>query len=290
MDKKKIFIFGSRGQLGKYLAENLNLNKKKFKIINSKKNYIKFSDFEQNIEKLNNLNLDLIINCSGYTNVDLAEKERGKCNILNNKYVKKLKNFCYENSIILIHFSTDYVFDGKNIYYEPNNKYNPINYYGHTKYLGEKEILKLKKNYFIFRISWLLSSNENSFLKRIQNKIKLKKNFEVVADSFSCPTTVIFIKKFFEYNIDIFFQKKLKGIFHIVNPSVLSYYQLARYVEKLTYKKNYNFVKKGKYFNYKTIAIRPKISKLSIKKTKEYFKIPRNTWKNDVKKLLNEQS
>jgi dTDP-4-dehydrorhamnose reductase len=290
MVKKKIFIFGSKGQLGKYLLENLNLNKKKYKIISVQKNYINFLNFERNIKRLNNLKPDLIINCAGYTNVDLAEKEREKSYVLNYKCIKKLRNFCDKNSIILIHFSTDYVFNGKNIFYEPSYKCSPINYYGYTKYLGEKEILKLKKNYFIFRISWLLSSNKKSFLKRIQKKIKQKKKFEVITDSFSCPTTVIFIKKFFERNIDIFFQKKLKGIFHLVNPSVISYYKMVKFIEKLIFKKNCDIIKKGKFFNYKTIAIRPKISKLSIKKTKKYFKIPKNTWKQDIIELLNEQN
>lgn len=288
MNKKKIFIIGSKGKLGNFLLKNLKVDKKKYKILKSpsKINRVRLINFQKYTKKLKKIKIDLIINCSGYTQVDLAEKEKQICKKLNYKCVKNLKKFCKENSIILIHFSSDYVFNGKNKFYEPSDRCNPANFYGYTKYLGEKEILKLKNNFFIFRVSWLLSSHKLSFLKKMQKKIKLKKPFYVISDSESCPTTVIFIKNFLEKNIDTFFDKKTKGIFHLANPSVLSYFQLAKYVEKLVLKKNYGIVCKTKFSNYPTLANRPKISKLSIKKTKKYFMIPKNTWKIDVEKLL----
>jgi len=288
MNKKKIFILGSKGKLGSFLLKNLKLNKKKYKILKSvsKINRVRLINFKKYIKKLKKIKIDLIINCSGYTQVDLAEKEKRICKKLNYVCVRNLTKFCRDNSIILIHFSTDYVFNGKNKFYEPSDKCNPANYYGYSKYLGEKEILKLKNNFLIFRISWLLSSHKLSFLKKMKKKIKLKENFDVISDSVSCPTTVIFIKNFLEKNIDIFFSKKKKGIFHLANPSVLSYFQLAKYIEKLLLKKNYGIVRKTKFSDYPTLAIRPKISKLSIKKTKKYFIIPKNSWKKDVEKLI----
>jgi dTDP-4-dehydrorhamnose reductase len=288
MVKKKIFILGSRGQLGNFLLKNLKIDKKKYKILKlpNFNNRVRLINFHKYIQKLKKTNIDLIINCSGYTQVDLAEKQKRICKKLNYECVKKLTNFCKKNLIILIHFSTDYVFNGKNKFYEPSDKCIPANYYGYTKYLGEKEILKLNNNYFIFRISWLLSASKLSFLYKIKEKIKLKKTFDVVSDSISCPTTVIFIKNFIQKNIDTFFNKNKKGIFHLVNPSVLSYFQLAKYIEKLLLHKNCNIIRKIKHSSFKTLAYRPKISKLSIKKTKKYFIIPKNTWKKDVEKFI----
>ena len=308
MNKKKILIIGSRGKLGSFLLKNLKVNKKKYKILKStsKINRVRLINFQKHTKKLKKIKIDLIINCSGYTQVDLAEKEKRICKKLNYECIKNLKKFCEENSIILIHFSTDYVFKGRNKFYEPSDKCSPANYYGYTKYLGEKEILTLKNNFFIFRISWLLSSHKSSFLKRIQKKIKfkqiiifisyikksnlkkilLKKTFDVISDSVSCPTTVIFIKNFLEKNIETFFDKNIKGIFHLANPTVLSYFQLSKYVEKLVLKKNYGIISKAKYSDRLTLAHRPKISKLSIKKTKKFFIIPKNSWKKDVEKLI----
>jgi len=288
MGKKKILILGSNGRLGSFLSANLKLDKLKFDILKSRDYQIKLINLKKRIKTLNQIKPDLIINCSGFTNVDLAEKKKITCKKLNINCIKILKKYCDNNSIILIHFSTDYVFKGKNIYYEPFNKCEPINYYGYTKYLGEREILKSKNKFFIFRISWLLSSDKFGFLKKIKNKILKKKKFYVVSDSYSCPTTVIFINKFLQKNINIFFNKNLSGIFHLVNPKALSYFDVAKYIEKITLKKNFNTVNKGKYIHYKTIALRPKISKLGMKKTIKYFKLPMNTWKKDIKNLLND--
>jgi dTDP-4-dehydrorhamnose reductase len=287
MDRKRILILGSNGQLGRYLSNNLRLDKAKFEIIKSYNYKIKFINLERHIKTLDLIKPDLIINCSAYTNVDMAEKQKNICKKLNFVSVKILRKYCEKNYIILLHFSTDYVFNGKNKFYEPKDQCRPINYYGYTKYLGEKEILKSKNKFFIFRISWLISSNKSGFLKKIKYKIKKKKKFKVISDSYSCPTTVMFINNFLKKNINIFFKKKnLSGIYHLVNPKVLSFFDMAKYIEKMTLKKKFEIVQKDKYSNYKNFALRPKITILRMKKTKKYFKLPRNTWKKDIEHLL----
>lgn len=289
MVKKKIFIIGSRGQLGSFLSKNLNLNQKKYKIYLSQNYKFKFVYFKKQINIIEKLAPDLIINCSGYTDVDFAEKNRKVSKLLNHRCVKYLSNYCKKKDVILIHFSTDYVFSGKNQFYEPGHKCNPVNYYGYTKYLGEEEIKKLNFKFYIFRISWLLSSSKLSFLTKIKKKLQSEKKVEVIYDSVSCPTTVIFINKFLKKNIDYFFTKNNKGVYHLVNPVCLSFYRMAKIIEKIIFKRNANIINKVEYKNYNPIAKRPKISKLSIKKTRENFKIPKNLLLNDVKRLLNEK-
>jgi dTDP-4-dehydrorhamnose reductase len=287
MSRKKIFIIGSNGQLGKYLSNNLKLDRSKYEVIKSKDYKIKFINIKKHFKILDLIKPDLIINCSAYTNVDVAEKQKKICKKLNFECVKILKEYCNKKCIVLIHFSTDYVFNGKNKFYEPNDQYRPINYYGYTKSLGEKEVLKSKNKFFIFRISWLISSDKLSFLKKIKCKILKKNKFKVISDSYSCPTTVLFINSFLRKNIDIFFKKKrLSGIYHLVNSKVLSFFDMAKYIEKLIFKKNFDIVQRSKYSNYKTLALRPKISKLGMKKTIKYFKLPKNTWKKDIEYLL----
>jgi dTDP-4-dehydrorhamnose reductase len=287
MDKKKILIIGSNGRLGKYLSDNLRLDRSKFNLIKSNDYRIKFINLENHFKTLDLIKPDLIINCSAYTNVDMAEKQKNICKKLNFECVKILKKYCDKNYITLIHFSTDYVFNGKNKFYEPNDQCKPINYYGYTKSLGEKEILKSKNKFFIFRISWLISSDELSFLKKIKYKVIKKKKFEVISDSYSCPTTVLFINNFLRKNINIFFKKKnISGVYHLVNSKVLSFFEMAKFIEKLIFKKNFDIVQKNKYSNYKTFTLRPKISKLGMKKTIKYFKLPKNTWRKDVEYLL----
>lgn len=285
MDKKKIFILGSRGQLGRYLCQNLK-NKHKITIYKSYDFKIDIVNFHENIKKLEKIKPDMIINCSAYTDVDKSETEKKLAKKLNFDCIKNLKSFCELNSVILVHFSTDYVFGNNKKFYEPADKCNPINYYGYTKYLGEKELQKSKGKFFIFRISWLLSSHKKSFLIKIKNKIKKGKQFNVISDSYSCPTTVIYINNFLKKNIKLLFESNLKGIFHLANPVVLSYFELAKQIEKKILKKNCYIVQKAKFSEYKTIAKRPKISKLGLKKTKKYFTLPNNSLNNDIKQLL----
>ena len=272
--------------MGNFLTKNLKLNKKKYKIYFSHNYKLRFLDFKQQISIVDKLSPNLIINCSGFTNVDLAENNKKTAKNLNYQCVKYLSKYCQKNNIILIHFSTDYVFSGRANFYEPHHKCEPINYYGYTKYLGEKEIKKLKFKYYIFRISWLLSSNKFSFLKKIKRKIESKKKINVIYDSFSCPTTVIFINKFLQNNMNSFFTKNNIGIYHLVNPVSLSFYQLAKIIEKIVSKKRTSIINKIKYNDYYSIAKRPKISKLSIKKTIKYFNVPKNYLINDIKKLI----
>lgn len=286
MDEKKIFILGSNGQLGSYLCQNLKSNNYKIKIYKSKNYKINLKNFFRSAKKLKKLKPDMIINCSAYTDVDKSELEKKTAKKLNHEYVRILKNYCELNSIILIHFSTDYVFSNKKKFYEPSDSCKPINYYGYTKYLGEKELQKSKGKFFIFRISWLLSSQKKNFIMRIRSKIKKGEKFNVIYDAYSSPTSVIFINNFLKKNLKLLFNSNLSGIFHLTSPVVLSYFKLAKYIEKISFKKNYNIVQKEKFNNYVTIAKRPQVSKLGLKKTKKYFLLPKNSWKNDIKKLI----
>lgn len=236
MGKKKILILGSDGQLGKFLCQNLKSSRYKINLFKSKNYKINLINFDKNIKKVDRINPNMIINCSAYTDVDGSETKRKIAKKLNLECIKVLRNYCDLNSIILVHFSTDYVFGGGSKFYEPSHKCNPINYYGYTKYLGEKELLKSKKKFFIFRISWLLSSHKSSFLKKIYNKIMKEEKFNVISDAYSCPTSVIYINNFLK-NMKMLFEEDIKGIFHLVSPFVLSYFELAKFIEKISRKK-----------------------------------------------------
>ena len=126
-----------------------------------------------------------------------------------------------------------------------------------------------------------------SFLNKIKNKIKNKKNFRVISNSFSYPTTVILIRKFLEINIKKIFKKNINGLFHLRNDKIMSYYDLSMLIQKIILKGNKDkYVQKCSYLDYKTIAKRPTISKLGLKKTRKVFNIPNDMFKKEVKELL----
>ena len=166
----KILLLGSNGQLGSYLSKNLKTNSK-YIIIKSTNYKINLICIKKKIKILNKIKPNVIINCSAYTNVDEAEKNKKMALRMNFSLVSYLSKYCKINDIKLVHFSTDYVFYGKNKLYTETDKCNPINYYGLTKLLGEKAIQQSNCKHVIFRISWLISGHKKSFLKKVEGLI-----------------------------------------------------------------------------------------------------------------------
>lgn len=283
--KLKILLLGSGGQLGSYLSKNLktNANYKIIKSINFKLHLISIKKKKKILDKIKP---NVIINCSAYTNVDHAEKNKKKTLTMNFYLVNFLSKYCKKNNIKLIHFSTDYVFYGKNKFYKETDTCNPKNYYGKTKLLGEKAIQKSKCKYIILRISWLMSDHKKSFLKKVENLIKRKKNIYMVYNSYSSPTTVILIKNFLKINFKKICDKNINGIFHLRNETILSYYKFSKMLEDIIFKTRYDIVKKINYKKFKSLAKRPRYSKLSLLKTKKEFKFPKNNLRKEILNLL----
>ncbi len=287
----KILILGSKGQLGKIINNKL-LKKKNFIVKSlSRKNF----DLTNNIKLtkyINQINPDVIINCVAYTDVENAEINKKKCFLINSKFISILSDLCIKNNCFLIHFSTDYVFNGKKGNYKESNKVSSINYYGYTKILGEKIIKKKLKKYIIIRTSWLYSNTKNNFFTKIITKIKNKDNIQVVNDQFGFPTscydlakvTIKLITKFKNNN-------KIKtGVYHYSNYGIkeISWFDFAKKINYFYYKKTNNFSKiiSVSSKNFKTLAKRPVNSSLNIDKICNTFNIKKKKWDMELKRII----
>ena len=161
----KVLLLGAGGQLGKSIQTNFS----------DSINMIKFAKDKLSITNKTALGAaiklhqpDFVINAAAYTNVDGAESQRKKANAVNNLSLHFLVELSNSYNFILIHFSTDYVFDGQTKHpYLENNVMKPINYYGFTKSLGDRYIMEKCNQYYIFRVSWLYSPFGNNFVKKI---------------------------------------------------------------------------------------------------------------------------
>jgi len=184
---------------------------------------------------------DVVINAAGYTNVDKAEKEEEIANGINGYAVGILARACREFDATLVHFSTDYVFDGeKKSGYNEEDATNPINAYGRSKELGEKLLIDEMESlsdsmpkegkYFIIRTSWLYGHHGKNFAATIVESAK-KKLLKIVNDQIGKPT----------YTIDLCRQVKWllqtreypSGIYHITNEGVTSWFEFAREILRL---------------------------------------------------------
>lgn len=277
--KKLIYIFGANGQLGRSIYKQL---KKKYIVIKyNKKNLDICSNkyYQLKIPKI-------IINCAAYTDVDKSERNKKIANNVNNLALVKLSKFCKKNKILLIHFSTDFVFDGKiKSCYNEKSKTNPINFYGLSKLRGEEKISKYLDNYFIFRISWLYSKQKNNFPQIIKLKLQKKKPFSVVNNLYGTPTSCDYISSFIYHNIDKLLNfKKKQRIFHLTNGSKISKYEFAKKIQN--YLKNKDLIFESKYLYSGSLAKRPDNTALASKFLNKYFKIINNNWEKDLKKVL----
>ena len=126
--------------------------------------------------------IEWIINCAAYTQVDLAEKEEDLALKINAEGVKNLAKFAAEiKNIKIIHFSTDYVFDGKKkVPYVETDKPSPLSVYGRSKFLGEEFLRKYSNSFYIIRTAWLYGISGDNFVKKIISLMKSKNELKVV--------------------------------------------------------------------------------------------------------------
>ena len=154
---------------------------------------------------------DYVINCAAYTAVDLAEEEPEEAHKINATAVGMLASLTKQINATLIHFSTDYVFDGTATEpYTPDDVTNPINVYGHSKLMGEKLIKSSGVNHYIFRISWLYAPHGKNFFRWVIDS--KEKELKVVDSQLGCPTRSIDVAEFVHHVIQN--DPKTYGIYH----------------------------------------------------------------------------
>lgn len=223
-----ILVTGSHGQLGNELRLVVE-EKDKFN------NYF-FTDVEElDITNKSDVsqflhanNIDVVVNCAAYTNVDKAEDEKDIADLINHIGVKNLAESCKERDGFLIHISTDYVFDGtKNTPYTETDVTKPLGVYGETKLRGENAIISSGCEYVIIRTSWLYSSYGNNFLKTMQRLTAEKESLKVVFDQVGTPTYAGDLSNVIHTIIQKDEADIKNQIYHFSNEGVCSWYDFA---------------------------------------------------------------
>jgi dTDP-4-dehydrorhamnose reductase len=287
MSNNKINIILGNGQLGSEL-----INKLPNAIQLSRKNLdLSDSNFEYNLVKnLENIDIETIINTTAYTNVDKAEQEIDLAMQINANAVKIIAKYCQLRQIKLIHYSTDFVFDGKKVDpYIENDPSNPIQHYGKTKLIGEDFALEYNDKTIIPRISWVYNmSFENNFIKKILNAALKRSELSIVNDQLGGTTSVADLA-----NATNEVLKKLDsefknwGIYHLATKNFANRFEVTEfaidYASKFLPK-----LKNVKLTQIKTTtpngtAERPKNSMLNSDKFSKIFNHEIPCWKNSLK-------
>jgi len=279
---KTVLVTGSDGQLGMCLREVAKLVEK-LQFIFTNSSELDITDKTAVFSFFADKNIDYCINCAAYTAVDKAEIEVEKATKINVEGVQNLAESCKKKGTILIHISTDFVFDGtKNTPYLETNKTNPKSIYGDTKLQGEKVIKSVLKKYFIIRTSWLYSEYGNNFMKTMLRLGKERDTLNVVNDQKGTPTYAgdlakVILKVVETSNSDF-------GMYHYSNKGMTTWYEFAK--EIFEERKISIDIKPIRTEEYPTAAERPKYSALDSSKIKSVLDIEILFWKKSLKKAL----
>lgn len=279
---KKIIVTGADGQLGTCLKDILE------PISEVESTFLTIQDLDITDKDAVNTfftnNIDYCINCAAYTNVDNSENEPDLANQINALSVKHLAEICKKNNIVLIHISTDFVFDGKNKSpYLETDEVNPLGVYGKTKLEGELYIQKIIKEHYILRTSWLYSEYGHNFLKTMLKLGKERQQLGVVNDQIGTPTYAKDLAKVIAKIITL--SNKLDfGTYHYSNEGEASWYDFAKEIFESV---NYTLeLKPILTKEYPTPAQRPSYSVLNKNKIKKQLNIEVPYWKESLKKCI----
>jgi dTDP-4-dehydrorhamnose reductase len=219
----KIMILGTGGRLGAALAREF----KEFDIMGFNREQLDLSDLDGLRTKLGPMTFDVLVNAAGFTNVDACERERDHAFLINAEAPGVLAKICNAKDAKLIHFSTDYVFDGeKRTPYTEEDHANPISVYGESKLIGEENVLAAGNHHLVVRVSWVFGPDRPSFIDAMITRAQENEKVDAIADKLSTPT----------YTRDIagmlpqFFDRTVEGgILHFANAGKCSWQEYAQW-------------------------------------------------------------
>lgn len=285
----RVLILGSKGQLGRCLSDQLD--SANLDLIFTNRFEIDVSDFLATKQAISAINPNVIINATAYTAVDKAEEDYKTASVINHYAVENIANICYELDILLVHISTDYIFDGaSSVPYLEDDQKNPQGVYGHTKLLGEEAIQSSGCKFVILRTAWVFSEYGNNFLKTMLSLGSSRDELAVVDDQIGCPTYAQDIAKTISTILtNINSEERTSNIYHYCGDIACSWYDFAKAIF-------YEAAKLGCKIPtsitpiataaYPTLAVRPANSVLDCSKLKSHLNVKPSDWHEGIRKTL----
>lgn len=198
-----------------------------------------------------------IVNCAAFNAVDRAESEWEEAFLVNGIGPKNLAIAAEEQRIPLVHFSSDYVFNGKKgSPYTIADRPDPLNRYGESKWLGERMVISHTHRFYLLRLSWVFGAGNVNFPKKVLQWARERETLEVVDDEISCPTYTVDLAS---ATLDLL-ETGAFGLYHLTNAGHCSRYEWARIV--LEHAGSKSAVRPVKGERFPTPARRPRFSAL----------------------------
>ncbi len=291
----KILLLGANGQVGWELQRSLApLGELK----SCDRHQADLENDDQILSVISGFNPDVIVNAAAYTAVDKAESEQVRAQQINTTAVGLLADQTKQLDALLIHYSTDYVFDGtKDGYYSEQDQVNPQSVYGKTKYEGEQLIQQSGCDHLIFRTSWVFATRGHNFAKTMIRLAKERDELKVVADQIGVPTSAELIADVTALAITTVmrnkqFMNEQSGIYNLVPAGRSSWYEFAKYVitgiagHGVKLKLSADNIVPITTSEYPLPATRPANSLMSTAKLEKTFALVMPDWRGYVDRLI----
>lgn len=283
-----ILLLGKDGQIGRALQQTLA----------PLGNLVALNHYQLDLERLSDIDDALhtytpkiIVNAAAYTAVDKAESNETLAFNVNAQSVGILANYAFAYNSLLIHYSTDYVFDGEKASpYIETDETCPQNIYGLSKRAGEEIIQQSSCNALIFRTSWVFSTHGHNFIKTILALAKDQESLEVIADQIGAPTSANLIANITAQTITQYREKKMPlGLYHLTASGKTNWYEFACYIIECAIKegaklkiKDTSQIRPISTEAYPLPATRPKNSQLNSSLLSSILKIQIPDWREHV--------
>jgi len=295
MISARILLLGKSGQLGWALQRALAIHGD---VVACDRNACDLTDPDRIRKVVGEARPTIIVNAAAYTAVDRAESEPELAQMVNGTAPGILAEEAKYVGALLVHYSTDYVFDGqKSGYYQEVDTPRPVSVYGRSKLAGEEAIQSLGSAYLIFRTSWAYGLHGKNFPKTILALAMERKSLRIVADQFGAPTSVDLIADVTSYCLNIWkvhptAGKQYSGIYHLVPSGETSWHGLAcelvqaARAAKLPLKVSPERIEPLATHDYPTAARRPANSRLCTEKLVNTFGLRLPAWQLHIHRLI----
>lgn len=293
----KILLLGANGQVGWEMQRSLSIFGKLSVHDRGSVDFEKKASLSSLVE---NQKPDLIVNAAAYTAVDKAETDKETAYRVNAEAVAVLADSAKKIDACLLHYSTDYVFDGsKQGYYNEDDLANPQSVYGKSKRDGELAIIESGCKYFIFRTSWVFASRGNNFAKTMINLAIQRNELKVVADQVGAPTSAELIADVTAQVVDRLRQKPTfselhSGIYNLVASGEVSWYGFAKRVLQkasalgIKLRVNPADIAAISTIEFPRPAVRPANSRMDTQKLQSLLGIDLPDWEFHVDRMVTE--
>jgi dTDP-4-dehydrorhamnose reductase len=290
-----ILLFGVNGQVGCAVREAFS--QKGVSLIGLTREKANFEQPESLRAIIRHFKPSIIINAAAYTAVDKSEKEVELATIINTQAPGVLAEEAEILGACLVHYSTDYVFDGKkNSPYIENDIPNPLSVYGRTKYQGERLVADRCQKHIIFRTSWVFHHEGNNFLKTILRLGADRESLSIVADQYGAPTSAGLIAEVTFLTLTALqeaFENDIRwGMYHLTAEGETTWYGYAKYIISIAFQLGFPLKVRESHINpilaseYQLAAQRPVNSRLKLDKLKALLNITLPEWKKGIEEVL----